>query len=146
MSATYCSRKYFPDYRSLQKKYGETVELCDLRWGVDTTGMNEEQSASKILQTCFDEIDRSHPLFLGLLGNRYGWVPDESQVHSILKSQDRKISESGQKSVTELEILYNIKKCDINGSMAKYYFRTITNAKPGFFRKSFVPQIYSERV
>lgn len=135
-------QKVLPRLQEFAKKYGETVELCDLRWGVDTTGMNEEQSASKILQTCFDEIDRSHPLFLGLLGNRYGWVPDESQVHSILESQDRKISESGQKSVTELEILYNIKKRDINGSMAKYYFRTITNAKPGFFRKSFVPQIY----
>ena len=94
----------------------------------------------------FYNSENSIPFFIGIIGNRYGWVPDESQVHSILKSQDRKISESGQKSVTELEILYNIKKCDINGSMAKYYFRTITNAKPGFFRKSFVPQIYSERV
>jgi len=46
----------------------------DLRWGVTS-----DQDA---LGVCREVIDECHPRFMGLLGGRYGWVP-EGREHSI---------------------------------------------------------------
>ena len=57
----------------------------DLRWGV-----SEEQSRrGETVAVCMAEIDRCRPLFMGMVGQRYGWVPEGKDV-----------------SVTEQEILY----------------------------------------
>lgn len=57
----------------------------DLRWGV-----SEEQSRrGETVAICMSEIDRCRPLFMGMVGERYGWVPDGKNI-----------------SVTEDEILY----------------------------------------
>lgn len=57
----------------------------DLRWGV-----TEEQSQrGETVSICMNEIDRCRPLFIAMLGERYGWVPDGSDI-----------------SVTEQEIRY----------------------------------------
>ena len=57
----------------------------DLLWGI-----TEEQSRrGETVDICMAEIDRSRPLFIGIIGERYGWVPEGSPV-----------------SVTEQEILY----------------------------------------
>ncbi|MBI3610877.1 MAG: DUF4062 domain-containing protein [Nitrospirae bacterium] len=50
----------------------------DLRWGVS----EDDAQDGKALDICLDEIDSCRPYFLGLLGHRYGWVP-EGQGHSI---------------------------------------------------------------
>ena len=43
----------------------------DLRWGV-----SEEQSRrGETVAICMSEIDRCRPLFMGMVGERYGWVP-----------------------------------------------------------------------
>ena len=133
-------KQVLPRLQEFAKSYGETVELCDLRWGINTAGMDEQQSTSKILQICFDEIDRSRPLFIGLLGDRYGWIPEDALVRDILENQSRNIPESEHKSVTELEMLYSMMK---DRTAGVFYFRTITNAKSGLFRKSVVPKAYS---
>lgn len=64
--------------------YGENVELCDLRWGVDTVGMDSINSSKKVLEVCFDEIDNCRPYMIVLLGNRYGWIPDNETYNSIV--------------------------------------------------------------
>ena len=45
----------------------------DLRWGVT----DEQKAEGAVLPICLAEIERSRPYFIGLLGERYGWVPDE---------------------------------------------------------------------
>ena len=48
----------------------ELVDV-DLRWGIT----EEEAHQGKVLPICLAEIDRARPFFMGLLGERYGWVP-----------------------------------------------------------------------
>ena len=41
-----------------------TLSLLDLRWGVT----EEESRTGKVLSVCLNEIENSHPFFIGLLG------------------------------------------------------------------------------
>lgn len=88
------------------------VQLVDLRWGVRTTEIeNEVDRDNKVLTVCFDEIDRSQPFFVAILGDRYGYDSlDKNIIDSIsYKLNDSFLIDSSdlyKKSVTELEILY----------------------------------------
>ena len=42
----------------------------DLRWGIT----DEQKAEGTVLPICMREIDRCGPFFIGILGNRYGWV------------------------------------------------------------------------
>ena len=42
----------------------------DLRWGIT------DEQKGEVLPICLAEIERCRPYFIGLLGERYGWVPD----------------------------------------------------------------------
>ena len=53
-----------------------SLSLLDLRWGV-TDG---ESCTGKVLSVCLNEIENSHPFFIGLLGSRYGYSPKESEL------------------------------------------------------------------
>jgi tetratricopeptide (TPR) repeat protein/energy-coupling factor transporter ATP-binding protein EcfA2 len=52
--------------------FGCQVELIDLRWGIDTSQDSKARESRRIVDVCLGEIDRSRPLFLGLVGERYG--------------------------------------------------------------------------
>lgn len=56
------------------------VEMIDLRWGVDTTSVGTKDAYRLVLDICLDEVERARPLFLGLVGGRYGEVPDPAQT------------------------------------------------------------------
>ena len=59
-----------------------------------------------VLPICLAEIDRSRPYFLGLLGQRYGWVPEELPEH--LTDQLPWLGTPPGTSVTELEFLHGV--------------------------------------
>ena len=62
---------------------GARVELQDLRWGVDTTAaVDDEQAHQQVLDVCLREIDRCRPLFVGLIGDRFGWVPPRPRLEA----------------------------------------------------------------
>ena len=67
--------RIFPRLRALLKSCGEEVQEVDLRWGVDTVNMTEEESGYEVLRICIDAIDRCKPYLVVLLGERYGWIP-----------------------------------------------------------------------
>ena len=46
-----------PEINEYCRPYGEQIQLCDLRWGIDTSGFNEIDSSKKVLSVCQDEID-----------------------------------------------------------------------------------------
>lgn len=91
----------FPALRERLEKYRVYLVDIDLRWGI-----TEEQSDNdEVLYLCLNQIDECRPFFLGLLGERYGWVP------SKLPDGDSKLGWTQQytgKSVTELEILWGV--------------------------------------
>ena len=88
--------KIRPKINNEAKKYNQTVEFSDLRWGIDTTGMNEIETNIKIFNVCFDEIERCKPYFIIILGDRYGYVPE--------MTEDYKLIEYPGKSITHMEV------------------------------------------
>ena len=58
------------------KDLGCRVEIIDLRWGVDTVGVDEEEAARRVVDVCLQQVARARPLFVGLVGERVGYVPD----------------------------------------------------------------------
>ena len=70
-----------PALDALVAPLGARVELLDLRWGVDTSTAEDEQRAhEQVLDVCVAEIDRCRPLFVGLLGDRFGWTPQSGRL------------------------------------------------------------------
>lgn len=130
----------FPRIQEFAKQYGRHIDLCDLRWGVNSIGMNEEESTAKVLQVCFDEIDNAHPFFIAILGDRYGWIPDSDVVTDCVQHKTHVDGIIG-KSVTEMEILYSTYEKENAGNM-RFYFREITNNRRGFFANPDLPKAY----
>lgn len=94
-----------PETEERLKRYGQNLEFIDLRWGIDTKGENENDANAKILRTCFDEIQKTKPYFIALIGERYGWIPDGDDVTAALMDNGVEVTnEMLDKSITELEI------------------------------------------
>lgn len=99
--------RVLPELRQEARKYGENVGVIDLRWGVDTSKLETEAGAAKVLTVCLDEIERSHPYMLIFLGERYGWIPDKKLIEkTICDRTDKYVIDDYEKSVTALEIEY----------------------------------------
>lgn len=72
----YLARFVFPELREKCRLRGLEFIDIDLRWGVT----EEEAKRGSALDICLEEIERSRPFFIGLLGERYGWVPLPSRI------------------------------------------------------------------
>ena len=118
-------RRVFPELRrKCRERQVELVDV-DLRWGIT----EEEARQGKVLPICLAEIDRSRPYFIGLLGERYGWVPEKNQYDlSLLLEQPWLDEHRGGKSVTELEILHGVLNNPEMAGHAFFYFRDPTYA------------------
>lgn len=90
-------------------RYGESVDFCDLRWGIDTLDTDEAESSRKVLSVCLDEIDRARPYMIVLLGERYGYMPGEGPIREEAERRSLALSEPDI-SVTHLEIEYGALK------------------------------------
>lgn len=113
-------KRVFPELRRrCRERFVELVEV-DLRWGIT----EEEAERGAVLPICLEEIERCRPFFIGLLGERYGWVPDAGQYSAaIVEAQPWLKSLLGGKSVTELEILHGVLNNRQMGGRAFFYFR-----------------------
>jgi hypothetical protein len=104
--------------RFCRERQVELVEV-DLRWGIA-----EEQSTRKeTLKLCLDEIRACRPFFIGLLGERYGWVPGDDAFTPDLKEEQPWLNDLHGKSVTELEILHGVLNNPDMAGRAFFYFR-----------------------
>ena len=63
----------FPALRAKYRERGVEVLGVDLRWGIPP----ETESDAEMLRLCLGEVQKCQPYFIGLLGERYGWVPQE---------------------------------------------------------------------
>ena len=64
----------------LRKRF-HFLEPIDLRMGIGVTEIPEKDLI--VLRVCLDEIRRSRPFFIGILGDRYGWVPPVSAAQAV---------------------------------------------------------------
>jgi hypothetical protein len=105
----------FPQLRKLCEERGVTWAEVDLRWGVT----DEQRAEGKVLPICLDEIERCRPYFIGILGERYGWVPKILPIELIQRYPWLNVSDS----VTELEILHGALRNPGATQCAFFYFR-----------------------
>ena len=110
-------KRIFPQIRKLCEERGVTWGEVDLRWGI-----TEAQSRKgEVLPICLAEIQRCRPYFIGLLGQRYGWVPDEHPDGLI--TEQPWLKEHTDHSITELEILHGVLNDPEMAKHAFFYFR-----------------------
>lgn len=110
-------KRVFPQIRHMCEERGVGWSEVDLRWGVT----DEQKAEGAVLPICLAEIDRSRPYFIGLLGQRYGWVPDE--LPAELAEQMGWLTDAKDRSVTELEILHGVLNDPEAAGHAFFYLR-----------------------
>ena len=127
-------KRVFPALRRRCEQRGVLWSEVDLRWGVT----DEQAAEGAVLPICLAEIERSRPFFIGLIGQRYGWVPDE--IPSPLAEQLGWLTEDPGRSVTELEILHGVLRAPDDGH-AYFYLRdpgwvsALPEAEQGAYRE-----------
>jgi len=119
------AREVFPRLRERFGPRGIHVVGVDLRWGVE--GERDED-----LGIILDEIERSRPFFVGILGERYGRaasVPDGISPYGIPDASglDRPIEAGNGLSLTAMEILHGVLEHPETKETSFFYLRD-----PGF--------------
>ncbi|MBU3617288.1 tetratricopeptide repeat protein [Polynucleobacter sp. JS-Polo-80-F4] len=119
-------RKVFPNLRAkLKDRFVELVDV-DLRWGITV----QQAERGEVLPICLAEIDRARPFFVGMLGDRYGWIPPkDAYAPDLVERQPWLDSHRGGKSVTELEMLHGVLNNPKMAGRALFYFRSSSYAK-----------------
>lgn len=110
----------FPRIRDICERRGVSFSEIDLRWGLT----DEEVAEGKVLPICLSEIERCRPYFIGMLGERYGWVPDEIPEDLGVREQWLIGGECAwPTSVTEMEILHGALRKPNMAEDARFYLR-----------------------
>jgi hypothetical protein len=68
----------FPEIAEFLRDYGEELTFIDLRWGINTQTLEDNESTHKILTVCLDEIDNSKPYFIAF--RRTLWLDTTSRT------------------------------------------------------------------
>lgn len=100
----YLNRIVWPELRSRSLRLGVEFVAVDLRWGVT----REDVELRGAVAICLEEIERCHYV-VGLVGDRYGWIPPADALPAALSAS---LSDGGESrlSVTELEIRHAFAK------------------------------------
>lgn len=107
----------FPQLRKICGERAVSWSEVDLRWGIT----DEQKAEGKVLPLCLEEIRRCRPYFIGLLGQRYGHVPESMPVE-LLELQPW-LEQYQHHSVTEIEIAYAFLREESPRGHAYMYFR-----------------------
>lgn len=118
--------KTFNSLKIEAAKHDVTLSVIDLRWGVT----DEEARTGKVISVCLNEIENSHPFFIGILGNRYGTAPNRSELMNNPDLLERYnwlndvVSDNPNEgmSITEMEIQYGVLLND-NEVDAAFFFK-----------------------
>ena len=121
-------RRVFPVLRELCESRGVAWGEVDLRWGIT----DEQVAEGRVLPVCLEEVRGCRPYFIGLLGERYGWVLD--RVPEVVVEREPWLLGLTGRSVTELEILQGVLNDPAMADHAFFYFRdpTFVARAPGW--------------
>jgi Tfp pilus assembly protein PilF len=112
-------RKTFPRLRDLAARRDVTLTEVDLRWGIT----KEESESGKVMEICLREVKNSIPFFIGIIGNRYGWIPGQQDISEIVKERFPKVPDYVERhlSATEIEMQFGVlDRTDVD--MNAYFF------------------------
>lgn len=98
-----------------QRGHGVSIYPVDLRWGVETDDrLDPETRQRMILDVCVSEVRRCRPLFIGLLGATYGWIPPDPLGRAVIDAAG--LRDPGfPLSVTAIEILSAVQAAESDG-------------------------------
>lgn len=121
--------RIIPEIKRYCSSKGWQFECVDLRWGVS----KEAQEQSKTIQICLNEIRHCRdvspkPNFIVLLGQRYGWIPDESDI-----------------SATEMEVYEGLLTQEYLSGNTIFYDRVITEA-PVHLKKDYIEEDVADKL
>ena len=119
----YLRTRVFPELEERLRQRRHHLEPIDLRWGVETvTAEHEHAKEMQVLKVCLAEVERSRPFLIGLLGDRYGWVPPEERMAAAAREAgfDRPVA---GRSVTDLEIDFGVLASVDQRRRCFFYFR-----------------------
>ena len=99
-------KKTFPLLRRKAAERDVMLTELDLRWGITP----EESESGKVVEICLREIENSVPFFIGIIGNRYGWVPSGKDLEESTLERFRQVPGyvDRQLSVTEMEMQFGV--------------------------------------
>ncbi len=102
----YLMKRTFPKLRKLAAERDVTLTELDLRWGIT----EEESKSGKVVEICLREIENSIPFFIGIIGNRYGWVPEKKDLSENVIERFTDVNNYLERhlSVTEMEMLFGV--------------------------------------
>lgn len=119
----YLNNYVFPQIKQYcDDRYIEFTPI-DLRWGVT----EEERRNGLVIASCMEEVDNARPFFIGILGERYGWMPDIDDLNCerpvITQNQEWLLSMlTKSASMTEIEMDYAALK-DHNVEHALFFIK-----------------------
>lgn len=102
----YLMKRTFPKLRKLAAERDVTLTELDLRWGIT----EEESKSGKVVEICLREIENSIPFFIGIIGNRYGWVPSKEDLGGSVTERFTDVNKYIEQhlSVTEMEMQFGV--------------------------------------
>ena len=102
----YLMKRTFPKLRKLAAERDVTLTELDLRWGIT----EEESKSGKVVEICLREIENSIPFFIGIIGNRYGWVPKKNDIGENVTDRFKDVNGYIERhlSVTEMEMQFGV--------------------------------------
>ena len=106
-------KRVFPRLRHELLRYQIHFVDYDLRWGIS----DDQVAKNGAMRSCMRVIDESRPLFLGLIGHRYGTSCNDRIDPQIIEIIGHDPESPWGKSYTELEILYALRDEVSNGKM-----------------------------
>ena len=109
--------RIFPELRKECEQRGIAWGEVDLRWGIPP----EKSEQGETLNICLAYIEKCRPYFIGMLGERYGWV--DPGAPDKVKGDYPWVQEQADKSITELEILHGVLNDPEMATHAFFYFR-----------------------
>ena len=131
----YLTNKVFPRIKHEAKSKGVNIRFIDLRWGIT----EEEAKQGRVIETCLREIDECRPFFIGLLGERYGWIPRYQDLGGMQERLLNKYNwlrndvDEGL-SITEMEMQYAALR-NSNIEYAHFYIRSSEMPTPSEYQE-----------
>jgi tetratricopeptide (TPR) repeat protein len=120
----YLSAHVFPRLEERLRQRRHQLEPIDLRLGIETVDEEtQEQRELLVLKVCLEEVQRSRPFLLVLLGDRFGTVLPQERMETAIREIGFQ-ADVRHKSVTALEIEYGIfKEHPEQRARSFFYFR-----------------------
>ena len=119
----YLIKEVFPEIRHRCHQKGIEFTEIDLRWGIT----EKQAQQGKVIEVCLKEIDRCRPFFIGILGDRYGWIPPTNEYfkHRRILEEFPWIKDDikNDLSITEIEIQYGVLRNPTLSKNALFYLR-----------------------